>query len=151
MYIRSVEEKDFPAIDQKLKEAIWLKESKRWTLFVDPVKVEQVLKGNSHLPVIILEETFLIVFNITTPWYISDTKQLLQELLVLKIYDTAKPVSLIPKALQYMCQKLNLCGVMAGAVLPDDPFRLLKVYYKAGFTLQGGSVYWEPRKCGEEI
>ena len=144
MQIRQVDPRDFPAIDAAISKPFWGGVRKNWLSHPDPEKVEQTLKGKTDKNSLIIEETYLVVLNVGVPWFAKPSAEVLQELLVLRLYPEGKAsFYCVPKALKQIAKKWGFVGIAAGAALSDRPETILKLYQRAGFNLQSPSVYWE--------
>lgn len=140
MLIRQTDQRDYPAIEKAMAGKFWNQVNKQWLRLVDPVKAEKVLKNQTNIDSLIIDETFLLLVSVGKPWYADS--EILQELLTLKLYPLGSGSALnIPKALEEIGRSVGVKGLAAGFVMAAKPEPLTKLYCRNGFEEQSCSVY----------
>lgn len=130
--IREVTEADFPAIDVLIHQRIWERANKKWTQFIDPAKVEDVLK-NRHPTIhsVVVEETYLLVFSIVHMWF-SNTF-FVEEKLVIKPFKGTGKFSDVTKALEHIAKVSEASGILSGTLMAPHDKALARMYNRAGY------------------
>lgn len=139
IFIRPVNDKDYPAIEEKVQEFFSKSHTNTWLKTINQGNVLCAMKDQTSLSALVVEESYLLVLTYNKPWYTNQV--FLQELLTQRIYRTNKPFSLVPKALEIIAKDALLKGIMVSAALHPNPEKIFKVYEAAGFERQLGFMF----------
>lgn len=88
---------------------------------------------NQEVDSIILDEAYLLVYNVGEPWYANKTY--VQELLVLKLRD-GKSFSVIPDMLDDLMYLHQADAIIVGGALTPRAAALSRLYRRHGFVLE---------------
>lgn len=139
MNIRPIAESDHEAIRNHLTQAV-NKAGKEWITTVDlPTALHRILSG--ELQGFIVEETYLLVADVTTPWYSAPDTKILSELLVLRIGNGPGKFQDIPRALRLLAGVVGAGAIVVGTALARESRALRRMYERDGFRSNAEELY----------
>ena len=145
MNIRPVNSKDQEQITVALTRAVNKASRKRWIATVDlPTAIEHIMSGN--VQAYILEDTYLIVADIVTPWYSAPGTKVLAELLVLRVYQGPGKFSDIPRALTAIAAVEGAGSIVVGTALTVGNRGLQRMYAREGFKVEAVELFKSMRE-----
>lgn len=117
--------------------------TKTWFSSIDPGKVLQTIMSGEHLAFIV-EDTYLILADLHSPWFANDEHKVLAEMLVLKI-NQAGPGKFqdIPRALTALAGVVGARAVVVGTALAPTNRALARMYSREGFQASATELYKE--------
>lgn len=135
MNYRPIKDEDEGAVR---KAAYSLVSSKRWAETIDPyVVLASIMTG--AIPAVIVNETYLVVYVVGSPWYTY--KRVLEEQVVIRIYPGPGILNEVVTALEDIAAKSNCIGVSVGTALADNDVALCRLYERRGFQTECISLY----------
>lgn len=132
--IRELVESDFPVVDAYIKQEIWKRAKKEWAQFVDPEKVEAVLKNtNQNIHAVIVDETYVLVFRVAHLWFTSNW--FIEEMLVVRALPGKASFASVHRALDHICRVSGASGILAGTAMVPRDAAMVRLYKKGGFSV----------------
>lgn len=146
--IREITVADYPVIDELVRQKLWERSKKKWTVIVDPLKVAAVVKNqNPNIHSVVVEETYILVFSMAHPWF-SD-QFFVEEKLVIKAFDGPGNFSDVTKALEHIARVSGAYGILTGTAMAPNDKALVRMYEKAGFEKSQVGLFKAVQKVGD--
>jgi hypothetical protein len=140
MNYRSLTDKDHEAIQVALWKAVAKAESKDWISSVDLPTAYQEITSGKYIGLIV-EETYLVMADIVTPWYAAPDNKTLAELLVLRVYDGPGKFDSIPRVLQLLAETVGAGAIVVGTALTRTNRALQRMYARHGFQVSSVELF----------
>lgn len=131
--IRQVDARDYPAIDAFLAKGVPHLPNKNWQHLIDVAKLEPILKNQSPLDVLIIDETYMVVVHPVVPWYSSSL--VLEELLTERLYPNGEGTfKSLTQAMEIIAKDVNAVGIITGTALANNDKALGRMYTREGYV-----------------
>lgn len=131
-------DRDYRAVRLAISSALQTAETLPWTEHVDVFYAfAQVLQG--RLNAVVVEDTYVLVYNLGSPWYSPAT--FLEECLVLRVYDGDADFSAVTQALEGLAKHHGAKAIASATALAKSDRALSRMYQRAGFIPIGTRLY----------
>lgn len=142
--IRPLTKEDYPHIEAYVKQRAWERADKKWIALIDSSRIEATLKNlNPNIHAVIVEDTYLLLFAVISPWFTSKT--LIDEKLIFRLLDGPGKFSDVVKALEHIAESTNSAGIMVGTALAPKDNVMVRMFQKAGFELSQAGLFKETK------
>lgn len=139
MNIRPLQERDHEAVRIALWKAVG-KSTKKWVEEVDlPTAYSRIISGEYQA--FLVEDTYLILADVVTPWYTKPDTLTLSEMLVLRVYDGPGKFKDIPRALSLLAGVVGAGAIVVGTALANNSRALQRMYMREGFQPSAVELY----------
>lgn len=111
---------------------------KSWAEHIDAFRcLDQIMTG--VVDAVIVEETYLLVYDVGAPWYSKDI--ILAEMLVLKVYEGGARFHHLAEALEQLARENEATAITVGTALAQSDAALSRLYKRHGFQIEAYSLY----------
>jgi hypothetical protein len=109
--------------------------------YMDAETAIKALYAMDH--VYIVDEAYLVAYELSTPWYVPSDYIMLEEMLVLRLAASGD-FSVIPAFLSRKATEAGAVLAVAGTALAKSDEALASLYHRAGFSTQALTLVKEP-------
>lgn len=109
--------------------------------YLDAETATKALYDLEH--VYIVSDTYLVAYQLATPWWANSDAVFLEELLVLRLA-VSDNFDLVPQFLADRAREAGAQLVVAGTALAKSDRALASLYHRAGYSTQAFTLVKEP-------
>lgn len=105
----------------------------------DAPKFMERIIGQDGVFSCIVNDTFLLCYDICSPWYTD--KKYLEECMVLRIYRNPVGFECVVEALEELARRNNACGIYVATDMSDNDNKLSLKYQSHGFKEESTKLF----------
>ena len=103
-----------------------------WIVKLADQKYAAMKIAGGHIPAVIIDEAFLVVYNVGSPWYAERT--FLQELMVLRV-GPGSSFDAVCDILEDLANEHDATEIIVGSALARHPRALSRMYQRRGYAI----------------